>query len=301
MSHDRILIRQANFLPAAVVGLLAMTAAFSGRRLAGAFASPLPAPMLLGIAALFVLLIWAVQRGNENGIGLFPGQSYLGNRRFSAEKKRNPISSMLAQGRNTLCLWGLFLASLLAMFAFSWPATRLIDWAVWLPILVGEVGLLGIPMWFRIVTRKEFRAGSQWEHLARTKTLKESGLSSGDVPAKNQMDLPIGEENSLSLPPCQDRVLQKITRIRDVAGHESLYGTFCAEFMPNDRTVILHAAFCPPLVIIPDVHVEQTSGPDATIRVTQVFAHGARIEVRLAQPAPAPVPVTFDIAVSGSQ
>lgn len=53
----------------------------------------------------------------------------------------------------------------------------------------------------------------------------------------------------------------------------------------GQRLAVFHVGFCPPLSGDPTLEVEQTEGPSAKIRVTDVRAAGARVEVRVADPA----------------
>jgi hypothetical protein len=80
-------------------------------------------------------------------------------------------------------------------------------------------------------------------------------------------------------------VLQQLTRIRNDAGVESIFGTLRAEFAAGQRHATLHVGFCPPLAGAPTVDADPADGPDATVKIVQAFAHGARLEVRLAVPA----------------
>ena len=59
------------------------------------------------------------------------------------------------------------------------------------------------------------------------------------------------------------------------------HGTVVAEFAPGERTTIVHVAFCPPFELLPQVEAEIADGPDASVQVTQVLHHGARLDVRL--------------------
>ena len=75
-------------------------------------------------------------------------------------------------------------------------------------------------------------------------------------------------------------VTQSIVRTRDDDA-EAISGTLRADFQTGERTVYTHIAFCPPLAGLPQIEVEQTDGPDATIKVAQILSHGARFDVRL--------------------
>ena len=82
-----------------------------------------------------------------------------------------------------------------------------------------------------------------------------------------------------------DRVLQQLVRVREADGHEAIHGTLRADFVAGQRQATLHVGFCPPLERSPVVEAEAGEGPDAEVKVSQAFAHGARLEVRLATAA----------------
>jgi hypothetical protein len=76
--------------------------------------------------------------------------------------------------------------------------------------------------------------------------------------------------------------IQRLVRVRDADGGEAIHGTLRAEFVAGQRQVTVHVGFCPPLERAPTIEVEAGDGPDAEVKVAQAFAHGARLEVRLA-------------------
>jgi hypothetical protein len=81
-----------------------------------------------------------------------------------------------------------------------------------------------------------------------------------------------------------DGAWQQVTRAKTPEG-EMVTGWVKAEFQPGERTAVLHVAFCPPLDQIPNVQIEQLSGPAARIKAAQVLPQGARFEIRLNTPA----------------
>ena len=104
------------------------------------------------------------------------------------------------------------------------------------------------------------------------------------------------ESDDLALPA---RAYQQITRERDEVGAERI--VICARvvFGPNERQQNAHFAFCPPLGQRPHLSVTQADGPAAQVRVADVQAYGARVEVRLSQASSKTQSVT--IAAFGSQ
>ena len=76
---------------------------------------------------------------------------------------------------------------------------------------------------------------------------------------------------------------QQIVRVCDMAGHETIHATLRADFQAGQRHATVYIGFCPPLAKPPEITVEHSAGPEAELKIVQAFAHGARIDVRLAQ------------------
>jgi hypothetical protein len=91
-----------------------------------------------------------------------------------------------------------------------------------------------------------------------------------------------------------EHITQQLTRVRDESGAETIRGTLRADFIPGQRHATLHVGFCPPLAALPKIAAEPTDGPDATIKIVQAFAHGARLDVRLEDPADEPCSVLIE-------
>jgi hypothetical protein len=94
-------------------------------------------------------------------------------------------------------------------------------------------------------------------------------------------------------------LLQQLTRFRDDDGRESIVGTLRADFVTGQRTAELYMGFCPPFDATPACEIEQSDGPPARLASGQVLPHGARIEVRLMEPARAAAQVSIDVVVHG--
>jgi hypothetical protein len=95
-------------------------------------------------------------------------------------------------------------------------------------------------------------------------------------------------------------LLQQLTRSRAADRSETISGTVVAEFAQGERTTTLHIAFCPPFEVLPRVEAEIAEGPDASVQVTQVLHHGARLDVRLLQPADEAAAVSLEIVAHES-
>jgi hypothetical protein len=94
------------------------------------------------------------------------------------------------------------------------------------------------------------------------------------------------------------RVLQSLTRTLSPDGVEKIAGTLRAEFAVGQRHATLYVGFCPPLERLPQIEIEQVDGPDAAVTVVQGLAHGARVEVRLAEPADEPCHVIVEFCAA---
>jgi hypothetical protein len=88
-----------------------------------------------------------------------------------------------------------------------------------------------------------------------------------------------------------DRLIQQMTRTLTPHGEEIIRGSLAVRIDRGSRMAAGHVAFCPPFVERPSFHVESDDRENATLKVSQLFPHGARIEVRLPQMARADITV----------
>ncbi len=155
---------------------------------------------------------------------------------------------------NALLGWGGSLAILLVCLGCAWPNTQSLAWLLWLP-------LIGLDHWSR---------GMFLRHDLGSITAR---LDAAGIPPRT--------------PPFQggEVLLQQLERVRGEDGVESIRGTLRAEFVAGQRHATLYVGFCPPLERLPEIKVELVDGFDATVKIVQAFAHGARLEVRLSEPA----------------
>jgi len=101
---------------------------------------------------------------------------------------------------------------------------------------------------------------------------------------------PAFHEEAENLPAVVDEcpareVTQQLTRDVDADGVERISGWLRAEFEAGQRTSVVHLSFCPPMNKTPELMVEQADGPTARIKTAQLLAHGARLDLKLSQPA----------------
>lgn len=153
---------------------------------------------------------------------------------------------LLPSAERWLSRWLPAMVLVLLAVACSYPGARVIDSVVWLPTLTAIWLLPGAASY-------PARHGSPAIARAAAATHEDQ------------------------------HVLQQLTRFRTAEGIEGIRGTLTAEFAPGERTVALHAAFCPPLERLPQVEVE-VNDATATVKVAQVLHNGVRLDVRLARP-----------------
>jgi hypothetical protein len=182
--------------------------------------------------------------------------------------------------------WAGTAAIVLISIGCAWPGAESYAWLLPLPLLFGD-------------------------HFSRVAFLNTREASRGVHP-RGPSDAPVSDPHSnvveaSGVPPLaspfeggelEGEPLQQITRVRDAEGVESIHGTLHAEFAVGQRHATLHVGFCPPLEGQPMVEVEVIDGPDATVKVVQAFAHGARFELRLADAAEEPCRVAIEFAAS---
>jgi hypothetical protein len=81
------------------------------------------------------------------------------------------------------------------------------------------------------------------------------------------------------------RTVQRLVRTVAADATEEIDGRLVARIAPGQRTEYLHVAFCPPLARTPELTWEQVEGPPARIKPGQVLAFGARLDIKLDEPA----------------
>jgi hypothetical protein len=250
---------------AALVGvgaILAIGLLITARRIAGALT------LDLGVGPLVVTLLVAA-------VIVLGGRAAW--RRFSVAAAKD-IELAFA--------WAGTAAIVLLSIGCAWPTTASYAWILPLPLLVGD-------------------------HFSRVAFLDTRNASRGVHP-RGPSDASVSDSHSnvveaSAIPPLappfegggpDGNPLQQLTRVRTAEGIESIHGTLHAEFASGQRHATLHVGFCPPLEGQPAVEVEVIDGPDATVKVVQAFAHGARFELRLAEPAEEQCRVAIEFAAS---
>jgi hypothetical protein len=97
-------------------------------------------------------------------------------------------------------------------------------------------------------------------------------------------------------------ILQQLTLRTTVEGGQELSGWLRMRLSAGQRTGSLHVAFCPSFDEAPQVQAEAVSGPGCRIKAAQVLPYGARLDVKLDEPAAEDesVLVWFHAASSGT-
>ncbi|MDG2384920.1 MAG: hypothetical protein P8N76_24835 [Pirellulaceae bacterium] len=94
-----------------------------------------------------------------------------------------------------------------------------------------------------------------------------------------------------------EEVCQQFVRSTDPELGEIIHGKWRARFQTGQRTESIHLSFCPPLPSAPQLEVETVSGPAASTKPALVVPHGARIDIRLDQPAEEQTDVVLEVFV----
>jgi hypothetical protein len=172
---------------------------------------------------------------------------------------------------------------MLFTLGLSLPLERYIDWLVWTPLWVADV------FW-----RTSFFSGEPFEDQAENSSVSPYWKTAHDLgrDAVSSTDMSHGSISDGVL-------LQQLSRLRDRDGVESIAGVLRAEFVAGQRTAELYIGFCPPFEGTPTVEAEQTAGPPARVTTGQCLPHGARIDVRLNQPADAAECIEVDVFACG--
>ena len=239
------------------IGLLLLT-----RRVVGAVTADLP-PMHLFTTAIVACVVVFGGRVVWRRLALSRPSAVSSTLRLRAEGSSGPNGERQDVGIERVIGWagsaGIVLLSL------GCSLGRAGDWLLWLP-------LVGVDQW-----------QLRWflDRSVKTATTGRGFMATADAVD----DVAIAGDE-----------LQRLVRVRDANGVEAIHGTLRAEFVAGQRQVTLHVGFCPPLERAPTVEVEAGDGPDAEVKVSQAFAHGARLEVRLAAVAEEDCCVAVDVS-----
>ncbi|HUY32698.1 MAG TPA: hypothetical protein VMV69_07930 [Pirellulales bacterium] len=99
--------------------------------------------------------------------------------------------------------------------------------------------------------------------------------------------------------PLGEQLTQRLSRSKTADGCERLRGSSRADFAPGSRAARIHVAFCPPFASLPRFEFRQSAGPPSRIALGQLLPHGARLELKLADPAREAAAVWVEFSASG--
>jgi hypothetical protein len=85
--------------------------------------------------------------------------------------------------------------------------------------------------------------------------------------------------------PISEHLVQQLTRESNANGGESLHALVRVSCTAGDRLAVVHLAFCPPLAATPKLTAHALDDSGAEAKVTLAETYGARIELRLPDPA----------------
>jgi hypothetical protein len=96
-----------------------------------------------------------------------------------------------------------------------------------------------------------------------------------------------------------EELVQQLIRMRHPDGRQTLRGVVRVAFAAGQRSSSTHVAFCPPFGHAPHLDVDAIGGPEVRIKTAQLLPFGARLDLKLAEPAAEPVVVALRISVAG--
>jgi hypothetical protein len=249
--------------------LLAVTLLLAMRRLSGALQTPLSAPTLLAVGGLLVMVtsgVRAVWRVVAPAAGTW--------------------LDTLVRYAPSVALWG-------TTASISLSGSSPLGLAgCWLLVIAAEIWHWRF--WPRVPRPRGRGADAA---VRRGKTPVPADGVARQLATSDEAEAEDLQEDA-DLPA---NIVQRLTRARDAAGCDILYGSLRADLAADQRSTAVHVAFCPPFARLPRVAVEQTAGPDARIKVAQVLPYGARLDVRLARLPQEPSTVTLEIDVRATQ
>jgi hypothetical protein len=171
--------------------------------------------------------------------------------------------------------WGGSLTLLLLAGGVSFPRGGSQDWVIWVPVLVADQWL----RWRMAGDEQNFKVPSP----SPSPGYWGGGLVKGSKPpATADRRQAAGKDE-----------YQQIVRTRDSMGVEMVTATLRTDFVEGQRNATVYVGFCPPLARVPVITIAPLDGAEA--KIVQAFAHGARIDVRLAQLAREAMSVSLNL------
>ncbi len=169
-------------------------------------------------------------------------------------------------------------ATSLALVALALPGVALF-------MLLCVLSLPGTASWALMLTWLAFLAGEAawwWAAYSSQRPIAPRRFVPPAASVVAERPAPDGIENEHGS--LTENVFQQITRFRD-AEQERVAFMLRIPFAAGQRMAVAHVSFCPPLCGIPEFAADATDGPSATVAITNPQSFGARLEVRLEEPA----------------
>jgi len=229
--------------------LLFVATIFAARRISGGLVEPLSGAGLISMAAVLALAAAAVRATWPGaGISLLSAQHAV----LSTELWNSAIDRRR-------------LVAPLAFFAVPGISTIVLLAAV----TVSGSSLAGsLTAWLVLIGAE----ATTWRMLFR-RPIRTSLPATDASEDAEEAEFPLG-------------LVQQVTRVLNDVGGESIHAVLRAAIPAGDRYAAIHVAFCPPLDGAPELTAHALENA-ADVQVTQAESYGARVEVRLPEPAAA--------------
>jgi hypothetical protein len=268
-----LVTRAAALAAAATLGLASCGLAV--RRAAGALTQPLETPALWAAAVLLAAVAAGIRC------------AWFRTAIHAATARGLRDDDGFGEGVALWRHWGIlaFPAACVAMIAaaLSIPGTSTAGLvALWGVPIVGEA--IGIA-WLRRARRTPDADSTRVAPHTPAKTPRAMGHDAADHDAADH-DATYRDAAQHDAAYHDATIIQRLVRRRGLDGGDVLDGWLRADFAPSGRMAALHVAFCPPFDRTPEVHVEQLTGPAATVKPSQAYPFGVRIDIKLASPTP---------------
>ncbi len=243
-------------------GLVVVAAVLLARRAAGGITVALAPTTLLCVGSLLASLAALAQ---------WPHRTFL---RSNADSRIHVVD-VLGFGAPLL------VASLLAA-AMTLPGTSVASASLlWLPLVASQVAIA----WFHFggwSVSPRAAAATDESDLSPTQPDEMSPRENAAMPL-TALSLAAAPVESFDEQMAPNVMQQWARRLED--DFDVLEGFARAEFSMGARVTNLHVGVCPPFAAAPEVFVETTDGPTATVKVAEALPFGLRLEIRLAQTA----------------
>jgi hypothetical protein len=262
------------------------------RRCFGALIVPLDPTALLATGALLSIIAWSIRAAARHRI------SSRGRALSELSSASDRLSDRFDQIAPAAAL-------LMAGAALSLPGTpTLVLGLFWATIVLSQLDAqFGSRRNWARVLRSAGRQRNSSETLPEGSSWRgRPDRSLADREPDGSRDIgEFGGEFGTEANDLDEHIIQQLTRVHDATYGEMMYGTLRADLEPNQRSISLHVAFCPPFAKVPQMDIEQATGSEAQLKIGQLLAYGARIDLRLQEAADEPQSVIVELSVRERQ